>query len=357
MPRGCGSAPSTAQMTGINNLYRRDRECRGESHCVTISILFLLIEIQLEDTPLHTIELLPTQASLWDYLQPMLLENRIPQALLFVGPAHSQKLQFVNRFIAAYICQENDTAPCGCCKACHLLLQGTHPDICYIGQEANEKGIKIDHIRNLQLDAYQTPKHAQKRFQIIDPADKLNLNAANALLKILEEPPLHTVFILLAEQVSSILPTILSRCQRYYLKTPPVADYLLLGEQYGENTPRRELFTQSPLLISKLCDLIEKKISPCSLAVEWGKYSLEDLLWLLYLLTAQALHYSLLNTRANFPWTEPLKCFSALIPPFFLCKQLDKIDTLTRKINHNINMNTTLAIEDLLLGYLGHTHD
>jgi DNA polymerase-3 subunit delta' len=299
------------------------------------------------------LELHPAHLSLWKTITPLLLENRIPQSLLWLGQAHAHKTLFVRKFVAAALCtkKEKDIQPCGECQSCCLLAQDVHPDVLYLKPDGQEKGIKAEQIRGLQTEIFQTPKCATQRFIIIESADRLNVYAANALLKILEEPPIHCVFILLAEQSSSLLPTILSRCQRFVFAGPSLPNYLALASYYDPASSRFVLMQQQEAILESLCDLIEDKISVCSLAAQWATHSLEDVLWVLYLLTSQAIVSSLVKaemSREDALWMR----FCKLANPVLLFFQLDKINVLVRKITHNINMNSTLALEHLLLGYV-----
>ena len=303
------------------------------------------------------IDLLESHARLWERIQPALIKKRLPQAFLFVGPRHAGILQFANRLMAVLICQSEGVVPCGHCRACHLLTHAIHPDINYIRQETPGSAIKIEQVRDLQQDIYQTPQRGTHRFIVIDPADKMNNSAANALLKVLEEPPSHTTFILIAEQVSSMPATILSRCQKYIFPSSDVstaiesADYLAIGTCYPAESSRAELVKQNITIITALCELIEEKTSPCTIAARWSSFMFDDILWLLYLVTAEAINYQLIEVERVSPENEHLKHFSSLVSPARLFHQLDKINAIMRKINHNVNMNQTLVLEDLLLGY------
>lgn len=295
---------------------------------------------------------------LWQRIQPILLKEKLPQALLFVGPRHAGKLLFVNRLIAIFLCQHVESAPCGQCRSCHLLCKGIHPDISYIRQESPGGAIKIEQIRELQQNIYQTAQCGSRRFIIIDPADKMNIGAANALLKILEEPPTHTVFILIAEQMNSMPATVLSRCQKYTVPEPVLAgndqsfNYLMLGQFYPQASARAELTQQSAAIIVALCHLIEGKCSPCTLAAAWSTYAFDDLLWMLYLITAEAINYQLVKSKGVSLDQNELKYFSQLIKAVDLFNCLEQINAVMRKINHNININQTLVLEDLLLTYV-----
>jgi len=302
---------------------------------------------------LQPLELLASHAPLWARMQPMLAKKSMCQSLLLVGSRHAGMLQFANYLMATLMCQDPTSQPCGHCSACHLIAQGMHPDIQYVKQDSQEKAIKIEQIRDLQQDVYQTPQRGLYRFILITPADKMNIFAANALLKILEEPPAHTLFILLAEQLNSLPPTILSRCQRYIFTSIAPVDYLSLGEMYSDDSARSQLFKQNQLIITGLVDLVAGKISPCTLAAQWAAYAPEDLLWFLYLLNAQLIHAQVVGGQQG---SYQIAHLAALISPTRLFKQLDQINALLRKINHTMNMNQTLALENLLLGYLRSSH-
>lgn len=102
-------------------------------------------------------------------------------------------------------------APCGKCRSCMKISSGNHPDVIWI--RPSGAMIKVDQIRTLCGKLTLKPYEANVRFAIISDAHKLNPEAGNTLLKTLEEPPAHTVFILTALQTSDLLPTIVSRCR------------------------------------------------------------------------------------------------------------------------------------------------
>jgi DNA polymerase-3 subunit delta' len=309
----------------------------------------------MNDTFSSPWEPLPFHALLWEQVTPRVLQKKWPQASLWVGPRHASSRIFVDRLMAMIVCEEVN-APCGACRICSLVKQGIHPDIHSIRPEAERGVIKIEQIRELQQTIYHAPQRGTKTLIVIEPADKMNMSAANALLKILEEPPAHVIFLLIAEQLSSIPATILSRCQKFPVPSPETVsssrDYLSIGGFYPEGSPRSELFSHHPKLLNDLYELINKKVSPCTLAAQWSTFIFEDMVWLLYLLTAEAIRQQLLCTQGAV--AEDHRAPQALrrLAPTILFQQLEKINAIIRKINHNINMNQTLVLEDLLLGYM-----
>ena len=168
---------------------------------------------------------------------------RPAQALLLAGPRGVGKGALAQAWAQALLCEapQPDGAACGSCAACHWFETGGHPDfrLVTLQEKAGKEGetrlataIEVDQAREavdfVQLSTYR----AGFRVVLVDPADSLNLAAANALLKVLEEPPLNTVFVLVSDQPRRLLPTIRSRCTRLDIGLPPVelAQQWLVGQ-------------------------------------------------------------------------------------------------------------------------------
>lgn len=137
--------------------------------------------------------------------------GRLPHALLIEGPTGSGRRTFARHIARAALCGGMGDKPCGQCPHCHKALAGTHPDISEIEGEGKSHHIAVDTIRNLREQAYIRPNEAARRVMIIAGAEDMNEAAQNALLKVLEEPPAHTLFILTCENRSQMLTTIQSR--------------------------------------------------------------------------------------------------------------------------------------------------
>lgn len=294
---------------------------------------------------------------LWERFQTIIANDRLPQALLFVGPYRASMQTFIHRLIARLVCQEKPL-PCGQCRPCHLLKQGSFPDLEVVCPESPGSVIKVEQVRALQQGIYQMPQLGARRFIVIDSADKMNVFAANALLKILEEPPAHTLFILLAEQVSTIPATILSRCQRHFFPSPIAReglgylDNMAVAALALTDASRAQLFEQRENIMASLCELFEGQLTPCTLAEQWVSYEWNDIVWLLYLVTADAIRYQLVaNPGSDSTMHDSIPRFFSLLNPIVLFKQLDYLQSLILKIATNVNVNRTLALEDLLMGY------
>ncbi|KTC78218.1 DNA polymerase III subunit delta' C-terminal domain-containing protein [Legionella brunensis] len=289
----------------------------------------------------------------WEQFRTISDKQRLPQALLLIGPEHADILDFTYEMAATLLCS-HEIKPCGECKSCRLLNSKEHPDLYLLQPEKSGSTIKIDQIRELQTVAFTSPQLGDLRLIIIRPAEKMNVAAANALLKLLEEPPACINFILIAEQISTMLPTILSRCQQWRLANADIVnvDYLTIGEGYAAESERGKIFAQHNTILQELLDLRNQKISICELAAKWNTYELSNLIWLIYLINSQMLHYQLIscsNDKKN--WTQQLHQLSQCFQPPQLFHQLDELNNIMRKLNQNSNVNSLLILENLLLGY------
>lgn len=138
--------------------------------------------------------------------------NQVGHAYLFCGPRGTGKTTMARLLAKAVNCENPKEAPCGTCENCKAAEAGTHPDIIEINA-ANET--HVEDIRDLIDRARLAPMLGQHKIYIIDEVHQLSSSAASALLKTLEEPPAHVIFILATTDPQKLLPTIISRCQRF----------------------------------------------------------------------------------------------------------------------------------------------
>ncbi|MES2935427.1 MAG: DNA polymerase III subunit delta' [Pseudomonadota bacterium] len=213
----------------------------------------------------------PWHESAWRELQKF--GQRLPHAILFHGTEGTGKTAFVEQFAQSLLCEKplTEQRACGVCDACGWFAQYSHPDFRRVRPEALDddgeaesdgvetpddtkksakstkapsKEIKIDQIRGL-ADFMNVSTHRQgKRVVILYPAEALNTAASNALLKMLEEPPPDTVFLLVSNSLDRLLPTILSRCRKFALSMPDGAQALAWLSTQGIASPESWLAEQ-----------------------------------------------------------------------------------------------------------------
>ncbi|PJD93651.1 MAG: hypothetical protein CK424_02330 [Legionella sp.] len=291
-------------------------------------------------------------AGFWSQINAMQAHKRLSQSMLWVAPQDVPMTPILDRFLADSLCLAAHPA-CGVCPTCIKILQDGHPDVHYIRPDTVGGAIKIEQIREIQLGAYQTPQLGQYQFMILHPADALNNAAASALLKILEEPSLSTIFILITSHPGLLLPTIGSRCQRLYIQHEvALEDRLALGCLYAETTVRGTLFSKRTQLLSDLDALLLNTATPCDIAARWSEYPLADVLWFLYALLAKLIDRRLLPTTPLETEYQEHALFARQWQPERLFTQLDTMQDFMRKLQHNVNLNSTLALERVLLEFL-----
>lgn len=185
-------------------------------------------------------------------LNTIIMNRKIPNALLFTGSGGEEKKRVAITFVKTINClcrefdsnplnsepqseytnreissdtscstSQSDCHPCNSCRSCTKIDAAMHPDIITVAPEQDKAVIRIGQIRELYSVIASKPHEARVRMVMVEDAHTMNMEAANALLKILEEPPERTFFILLARSLNDLLPTVISRCR--HIRFRPVA--------------------------------------------------------------------------------------------------------------------------------------
>ena len=242
----------------------------------------------------------PWHTAIW---QQVLAEPaRLPHALLLAGPTGGGKTLFARSLAQRLLCE--DVTPegyaCGVCDACRWFEANNHPDVRFVmpaadeAESAEEKPtekakstqIRIEQIRNLAEFLSVGAVRGGRRVVVIGPAEAMNTATANALLKLLEEPPLNTQFILVSDEPRRLLPTVRSRCQvrsfpppdrvaaQAWLKVEGVSEpHALLDFTGGMPLAARDLAAQAPNLARFVSDIESlPKADAIALAAQWDAW-------------------------------------------------------------------------------------
>lgn len=207
---------------------------------------------------MYTFEEIRGNTPLVEQLRRSAASGRSSHAYLFLGGAGAGKRLIANTFAKA-LQGEGEKRPCDSCKSCHAFNHGNHPDVIYFQPLKNGKTYTIEDVREQLLETVDLkPFQYEKKIYIIEKADTLNIQSQNALLKTLEEPPAHAVFLLLAERAEAFLPTILSRVvvmKIRPLSAETIADYLMQAGHLAEESHILSAYAQGR--IGQALELVE----------------------------------------------------------------------------------------------------
>ena len=147
-------------------------------------------------------------------------KQRLGHALLLVGQEGVGKRLLLRELSQFLLCTDQQQGPCGQCGSCHLFNAGSHPDLLMVEPEEKGKQIKIEQVRKVTEFVNTTAQRGHSKVVLLGPAEAMNVNASNALLKSLEEPSANITLLLYSHQPSGLLATIKSRCQQFPVYGP-----------------------------------------------------------------------------------------------------------------------------------------
>lgn len=313
----------------------------------------------------------PWHMPLWTALSE---QPQHAHAYLFAGLPGVGKRRFASAFSAFLLCTEPQRGlACERCRSCLLRKAGSHPDSLLIAPEEEGKAIRVDAIRQLGEFIAQTAQQGGRKVVVLHPAEAMNQNAANALLKSLEEPSRDTFLLLVSDQASRLLPTIRSRCRVQTLSTPAPAEALgwlaqelpdLDGDQHAAlllmagDAPLRALalheldaLTLRKQVVDGTKALLKSQCSASQLAERWNSLPLELLVdwfcsWTLDLLKLKT---GALNNAVNKDMDKVLGYMAQRLETRALMDWQAWLFDHRGKILGKANLNRVLFVESLLI--------
>jgi DNA polymerase-3 subunit delta' len=324
----------------------------------------------------------PWQQTNWQQLSDRVKNNCLPHALLLVGDNGVGKKQFATAFASALFCDhfQKTGVTCGNCHSCALSQANTHPDLMRIESEPGH-AIKIDQIRDLSHFINQTALLNGYRVIIVSPATAMNNNAANALLKTLEEPTPKTLLLLISDLTLRLPATVLSRCQKIVFQSPTLAQGLTWLQ---ENMPADKQFSEAELTLGlnltngaplaalellnnenalfrlefyqRMSDLIENRHDPIELAEGWKEKNPTIILDLLFSLVQDLLRLKTLEqpTIINHDIQPILAKIGQKLSLAQLLRYSDYMQTVYAYRREGSNLNSRLLLEEILIKWTQH---
>lgn len=313
------------------------------------------------------------QAKLWDDFIKRHENNSVPHAFLLCGQEGFGAEALAMAMGQYMLClSPSDKFVCGRCKACHLLDAGTHPDLMVVTAEEKGKQIKVDQVREISGFVGKTAQQGGYKIVVLHPAEDMNINSANALLKNLEEPAGKTVFILVTKQLSRLLPTIRSRCALVNLPAPDTDSALAWLKDIGleDMDESRELLVEAggaPLLVKEwkdsaileeksalikgLIEIVDGKTEPMIFAKKWGNHDPLFVLGVMLLGIDATLAFLVANKpegRAYKVLVERMKLASIKT----LYAMRDKLCAKKAQLLGPSNLNPAMVVEELTLDWV-----
>ncbi len=326
----------------------------------------------------------PWQQELWQSMAQRYARGNLAHAYLLVGEQGIGKREFAIGFAQYLLCTARSaSAICGHCKACDLNSAGTNPDLFFIGPEEGSAAIKIEQIRQLGKFSQQTAHGFGNRVIIISPAEALGPAAANSLLKVLEEPPTDTFFLLISHQPGLLMPTVRSRCQPQVMPVP-TAQALSIWLQGVVPPATSKDDMQGAMLIAKgrplialaalaknlpaqrkgvlqaLSLLMQNRIQPVELAKQLDKSDRQDVLSILLVSLANLIRFQSSAEQRymqNEPELQELATIAGITPANglqqsrTLLKLYEILNNHKRLLDSTSNPNPQLLMETSLIAW------
>ena len=289
----------------------------------------------------------PWLKDIWQRLWLQHQSGKLPHALLLIGAPNIGKTAFAMQFATALLCAQPATSgePCGVCHDCRLSASEVHPNIFKVIPEKEGQSIKIDQVREANEFVQQSSFKGKTRVVIFNPVNALNVNAANALLKTLEEPQEDAVLLLVCDQLSALPATIRSRCQQFVFRVP-----------YQEITKRQiEAYVCRTDFYATMLMLAQQKSEPIHSAQRFQKEEITDLLALALSFSADLMKYAVSEGRApllNHDQANTVEILVNQINLSMLNRFVAQLAHWQKQFALGLQLNKTLVLETLFYRWM-----
>lgn len=307
---------------------------------------------------------LPWQEGQWSHLIDAVKRSHLPHALLMAGVPGVGKREFALALAHFLLCDHPvPEGACGECRQCRFIRAGSHPDLKMVTPEEKGRQIRVDQVRGVVDFFSHTAQQGGFKITLIYPAESMNTNAANALLKCLEEPAGQSLLVLIADSPGRIPATIRSRCQQLRFPAPDASlcqSWLAqrlndtnLAQQLLQETPGQPLVAlerassqgQFQQWDEEYLALLRGEHDALTLADQWQQWELPEILdWL-----ARRISALVAGIVGGAPLAESWKPLVASANAASLYVLLDEIQLLNQQVMSGSNPNRQLALENLLL--------
>ena len=311
----------------------------------------------------------PWQRNVWDEFVQRVKSDRTPNAMLIHGVA-GVGIELLAHAMGKYLLCSSPLAhtACGECKSCHLSAAGTHPDFQIITLEEKAKQLKVDQIRDVSEFVGQTAQMNGYKVVVIECADTMNLNAANALLKNLEEPAGKTAFFLTSDQANRLLPTIRSRCFQQVVTIPSTAQSIAwFAEQELDVTDdmllqaggaplcvkdwlSQDVFADRKKIIDGLLSIALQQKSPMVLAQQWVRGDVSSVLNTMQYCIEACLQ-GIIAHKVLSADLQKLQTVLAGLDVKMIFRYRDTLSNKKSQFIRNTNINAGLMVEELWLDW------
>lgn len=323
---------------------------------------------------LYMNSLFPWLIPAWEQIRSAAAQQRLPHALLVSGPPGVGKGAFAREIARTLLCENRaeDASPCGQCAACAQVQSSAHPDFFTIQPGEDTRVIKVDQVRALSEKLSLSSHRGGYKVAVLNPAETMNINASNSLLKTLEEPTDNTVCVLVCVNPAQLPATIRSRCQQIRIAVPETAVAIQWLAADGSIKQAPEMYLQlaggAPLRALQLAEanviearqacfkslvgILDGRTEPLAVAQEWSRD--EELRrigwmreWIMDLLRVRMSGQA--GDIRGADVADALPALARRLDSKVLFRQLDRINRIM-KLSAN-SLNRELLTEDILLAW------